>query len=156
MLTILLVVILLVLIIITIILFILLISELQINIHNIKNINYVRVKLLIFTMDLDYTRFMKTLKRLGFKNDIDLKEQINTYKTINPLMKDIAKKTIIETALFYKFFDEYSQTYKIITYYLFSSYLNSFLKSRCKKVKNYKYEVLYSNRREDLDFTFIL
>lgn len=149
------VVILLVLIIVTIILFILLISQIQINIHNIENINFVRVKLLIFKMDLDYTRFMNRLKRLGIENDIDLKEQRMLIKTINPIMKDLAKQIVITNATFYKFFDEYSKTYKIITYYLLSSYLNSLLEFNFKKLKNYKYEVLYSNNREDLDFNFI-
>ena len=145
----------LVLIIITIILFILLISELQINIHNIKNINYVKVKLLIFKMDLDYSQFMKTLKRLGFENDIDLKEQRMLIKTINPIMKDLAKQTVITNLTLYKFFDEYSKTYKVITYYLLSSYLNSLLEFNFKKLKKYNYEVLYSKTREDIDFNLI-
>lgn len=130
-------------------------SQLKLSVHNIKNINYVRVKLLIFTMDLDYTRFMKTLKKLGLENDIDLKEQIKIYKTINPIFKDIVKQTVIEKANFYKFFDEYSETYKIITYYLFSSYLNGFLEFNFKKLKDYSYEVLYSTKRDDIDFKFI-
>ena len=145
----------LVLIIVIIIILIILQSQLKLSVHNIKNINYVRVKLLIFTIDLDYTRFMKTLKRLGLENDIDLKKQINIITTINPIMKDIVKHTVIEKALFYKFFNEYSKTYKIITYYLFSSYLNSLLEFNCKKLKNYKYEVLYSKERVDIDFSFV-
>ena len=144
----------LVLIISTIIILILL-SQLKLSVHNIKNINYVRVKLLIFTIDLDYTRFMKTLKRLGFENDIDLKEKINIYKTMNPIFKDIVSQTVVEKALFYKFFNEYSETYKIITYYLFSAYLNGMLEANCKKLQNYKYEVLYSKERNDIDFTFV-
>ena len=145
----------LVLIIVIIIILIILQSQLKLSVHNIKNINDVRVKLLIFTIDLDYTRFMKTLKRLGLENDIDLKKQINIITTINPIMKDIVKHTVIEKALFYKFFNEYSKTYKIITYYLFSSYLNSLLEFNCKKLKNYKYEVLYSKERVDIDFSFV-
>ena len=148
-------VILLVLVIVILIALIILQSQLKISVHNIKNINYVRVKLLIFTIDLDYMRFMKTLKRLGFENDIDLKEQINIIKTMNPIVKDIVKQTVIEKALFYKFFNEYSKTYKIITYYLFSSYLNSLLEFNFKMLKSYKYEVLYSNERVDVDFSFV-
>ena len=148
-------VILLVLVIVILIALIILQSQLKISVHNIKNINYVRVKLLIFTIDLDYMRFMKTLKRLGFENDIDLKVQINIIKTMNPIVKDIVKQTVIEKALFYKFFNEYSKTYKIITYYLFSSYLNSLLEFNFKMLKSYKYEVLYSNERVDVDFSFV-
>ena len=144
----------LVLIIFTLVIVILL-SQLKLSVHNIKNINYVRVKLLIFTIDLDYTRFMETLKRLGFENDIDLKEKINIYKTMNPIFKDIVNQTVIEKALFYKFFSEYSETYKIITYYLFSAYLNGVLEANCKKINNYKYEVLYSTKRNDIDFSFV-
>ena len=145
----------LVFIIVTIIILVILQSQVKISVHNIKDINYVRVKILIFTIDLDYTRFMKTLKRLGIESDLGYKEQINIIKTMNPIIRDIVKQTVIEKALFYKFFDEYSKTYKIITYYLFSSYLNSILEFNCKKLKDYKYEVLYSNKRSDMDFTFI-
>ena len=145
----------LVLIIVTIITFIFLISQIQINIHNIKNINYVRVNFLVFKLDLNYTKIMKTLKRLSFENDMDLKEQRMLIKTINPIMKDLAKQTVIEEASFYKFFDEYSETYKIITYYLLSSYLNSILEFNFKKLKHYNYEVLYSKNKLDLDFNFV-
>lgn len=148
-------IILLILFIITIILILLLQSQLKLSVHNIENINYVKVTILFFTIDLDYTRFMKTIKRLGLENDIDLREQINIYKTINPIFRDIAKQTVIENANFYKFFDEYSNTYKVITFYLLSSYLNSFLEFNCKKLKNYSYDILYSNERIDMDFRFI-
>ncbi len=147
-------VILLIFFIITIILILLLQTQLKLSVHNIKNINYVRVKLLVFTIDLDYTRFMKTIKRLGIENNIDLKEQIKLFKTMNPIFKDIAKQTVIENANFYKFFDEYSETYKVITFYLLSSYLNGFLEFNCKKLKDYSYEVLYSKNRQDMDFRF--
>ena len=125
----------------------------KLSVHNIKDINYVKVRFLMFTADLDYNRFMKTLRRLGAESD--LKKQMHLYHSLNPLFKDIAKQTVIEKANFYKFFDEYSQTYKIITFYLLSSYLNSFLEFNCKKLKDYRYEVIYSNEREDMDFSFI-
>ena len=142
-------------IIIAIIIILFLLSQLKLSVHNIENINYVKVNFLIFTVDLNYSRFMKTLKRLGVRNDFDFRNQINLYITLNPLFRDIAKQTVIQRANFYKFFDEYNQTYRIITFYLLSSYLNGFLEFNCKKLKNYSYKVLYSDSREDMDFSFI-
>ena len=108
----------------------------------------------VFTVDLDYTRLINTIKRLSIENDIDLKEQIQLFKTINPIFKDMAKHTVIEKANFYKFFDEYSETYKVITFYLLSSYLNGYLEFNFKKLKDYSYEVVYSKERTDMDFRF--
>ncbi len=109
----------------------------------------------MFTVELDYSRFMNTLRRLGVQNGFDFKDKLQLYLTLNPLFKDIANQTVIQRANFYKFFDEVNQEYKIITYYLLSSYFNSFLINNCKKLKNYNYDVIYSNKREDMDFTFI-
>ena len=148
-------IILLIFLIITIILILLLQSQLKLSVHNIENINYVKVNFLVFTIDLDYTRFIKTIKRLGLESDLDLKEQIKIYQTINPIFKEIVKQTVIENANFYKFFDEYSDTYKVITFYLLSSYLNSFLEFNCKKLKDYSSQILYSNERTDMDFRFV-
>ena len=66
----------------------------------------------------------------------------------------MAKHTVIEKANFYKFFDEYSETYKVITFYLLSSYLNGYLEFNFKKIKDYSYEVVYSKERTDMDFRF--
>lgn len=142
-------------IIVTIILIIIMLSQLKLSVHNKEDINYVKVSFLMFTANLDYNRFMKTVRRLGVQNDFGFKDQIHLYQTLNPLFKDIAKQTVIEKANFYKFFDEYSQTYKVITFYLLSSYLNSFFEFNCKRLKDYSYTVVYSNEREDLDFSFI-
>ena len=131
-------------IIVTIILIIIMLSQLKLSVHNKEDINYVKVSFLMFTADLDYNRFMKTVRRLGVQNDFGFKEQIHLYQTLNPLFKDIAKQTVIEKANFYKFFDEYSQTYKVITF-----------EFNCKRLKDYSYTVVYSNERKDLDFSFI-
>lgn len=139
----------------TIITIILLLSQIRLSVHNIKNVNYVKVKFMIFTMYLDYERFIRTLKKLGIRKDITLKKQLEFYLAMNPIFKDIVNQTVIEKAKFYKFFDEYSQTYKVVTFYLLSSYLNSFLEFNCKKTKNFQSEIIYSNDREDLDFSFI-
>ena len=141
-------------IIVTIILIIIMLSQLKLSVHNKEDINYVKVSFLMFTADLDYNRFMKTVRRLGVQNDFGFKDQIHLYQTLNPLFKDIAKQTVIEKANFYKFFDEYSQTYKVITFYLLSSYLNGFLEFNFKELKDYSYEVLYSKKRTDMDFRF--
>ena len=154
MLTILLVIILLIFFIITIILILFLKSQLKLSVYNIKNTNYVKVNFLVFTIDLDYSKFITTIKRLSIESDITLKEQIQLVKTINPIFKDMAKHTVIEKAKFYKFFDEYSETYKVITFYLLSSYLNGFLEFNFKELKEYSYEVLYSKKRTDMDFRF--
>lgn len=140
---------------ITIILILILLSQLKLSVHNVEYINYVRINFLMFTVDLDYSRFMKTLKRFSVSNNLDLKSQLSLYKALNPVFMDMAKQTTIEKAKFYKFFDEYNRTYEIITSYLLSSYLNSFLQFNCKKLKNYSYDVLYSDTRADMDFTFI-
>ena len=66
----------------------------KLSVHNIKDINYVKVRFLMFTADLDYNRFMKTLRRLGAESD--LKKQMHLYHSLNPLFKDIAKQTVIE------------------------------------------------------------
>ena len=133
----------------------LLFSFIKLSVHNIKSNNYVKVKFMIFTMYLDYERFMRTLKKLGIQKDITLKKQLSFYLAINPLFRDLVNKTVIEKAKFYKFFDEFNQTYEIITFYLLSSYLNSFLEFNCKKTKEYHSEILYSNNRRDLDFSFV-
>ena len=140
--------------IITIILILFLKSQLKLSVYNIKNINYVKINFFVFTVDLDYTRFINTIKRLSIENDIDLKEQIRLFKTMNPIFKDIVKHTVIEKANFYKFFDEYSEIYQVITFYLLSSYLNGYLEFNFKELKDYSYEVLYSKNRKDMDFKF--
>ena len=130
-------------------------SQLKLSVHNKEDINYVKVSFLMFTADLDYNRFMKTVRRLGVQNDFGFKDQIHLYQTLNPIFKEIVKQTVIENANFYKFFDEYSDTYKVITFYLLSSYLNSFLEFNCKKLKDYSSQILYSNERTDMDFRFV-
>lgn len=142
-------------IIIGIIIILSLISQLQLRVYNIEQVNYVKVKYLMFTVDLDYERFIKTLKRFGVTNNLDLKSQLSLYQTLNPIFKDMVKQTVVDKAKFYKYIDDGKQTYKIITFYLLSSYLNSFLEFNCKKLKNYSYDVLYSGERGDLDFSFI-
>lgn len=140
---------------ITIIIFISLAAQIKLSIYNIEKNSYVKVNFLMFTMHLNYERFMQTIKKLGIKNNIDYKTQINFYINMNPLLKELVKKTVVEKAKFYKFFDEYSEMYKVVTFYLLSAYLNSFLENNCKKNKDFKYEVVYSKEREDLDFSFV-
>jgi hypothetical protein len=139
----------------TIIIILFLFSQVKLSVHNIKDINYVKLRFFMFTVDLDYSRFMKTLKKFSVKNNYDLQEQIKLYITLNPLFKDIAKQTVIKRANFYKYFIDYDQTYEIITYYLLSSYLNSALNFNCKRLKNYSYDVVFSNKRVDMDFDFV-
>lgn len=135
-------------------LILLLLSKIQFSVLNKENTNYVKLKFPFFTLYLDYERFMKSLKRISIKKDIGIKQQFNLYKSYNPLIKDILKHVVIDKANFYKFFNEYSQTYEIITYYLFSSYFNSFCNFNFKKIKDYSYDVIYSKERKDLDFVF--
>ena len=103
-----------------------LLSKIKISILNKESTNYVKLKFYFITLNLDYNRFIKTIKRLSLKNDVGLKEQIQNYYDFNPMIKDILKQVVIDKAHFYKFFNEFSQTYEVITFYLLSSYLNSF------------------------------
>lgn len=64
-------------IIVTIILIIIMLSQLKLSVHNKEDINYVKVSFLMFTADLDYNRFMKTVRRLGVQNDFGFKDQIH-------------------------------------------------------------------------------
>ena len=107
-------------IIIGIIIILSLISQLQLRIYNIEQVNYVKVKYLMFTVDFDYERFIKTLKRFGVTNNLDLKSQLSLYQTLNPIFKDMVKQTVVDKAKFYKYIDDCKQTYKIITFYLLS------------------------------------
>lgn len=139
--------------IITTILFLLL--NIKISIQNIKNNNFVKIKLFIFTLHLDYKKVIKKLKRINIKNDIDLKEQIQRVFTLSPLFKDITSQIVVKRAKFNKFFDDYNQIYEITTAYLLSSYFNSFLNFNCKKVTGYKYTSCITDNRSDLDFSFV-
>lgn len=129
-------------------------SKIKISILNKEAKNFVKVKFNFITLNLDYNRFIKTIKKINLINDIGLKEQIQNYSNFNPLIKDIMKQVVIDEAYFYKFFNEYSQTYEVITYYLLSSYFNCFMEFNFKKIKKYLYMVLHSNDRDDIDFIF--
>lgn len=129
--------------------------NIKISIQNYKNNNFVKIKLFIFTLDLDYIKVINSLKKIGIKNSVDFKEQFKRYLMVNPLIKGIVSEIVVETAEINKFFDNYDQTYEIITTYLLSSYFNGFLNFNFKKLKNYKCKPIYSEDRNDLDFKFI-
>ena len=64
--------------------------------------------------------------------------------------------TTVKKIVIHKYFDEYSETYQMITFYLLSSYFNSFLHSSFKSIDFFNSKILYSNERKDLDFSFVL
>ena len=153
---ILLVIILLLLTIILIFIIIISFSEISFIIYNIETTNYVKIKTLLFTIELNYEQFLASVKNIGINNDLSAFQVIKLLKNTNPFIKDIMNITTVKKAIIHKYFDEYSETYGMITFYLLSSYFNSFLSSNFKNIDLFNSQVLYSRERKDFDFSLVL
>lgn len=129
-------------------------SNIRISIYNIENTNYIRVKFLIFTLYINDDRIINIIRSFGIGDNANIRKTYKNYKNISPLAKSIMQKIIVNEAFILKFVSSYTQTYKMITLYVLSSYFKSYLTSNMRKLENYKYDLVYSKTRDDIDFSF--
>ena len=131
------------------------ISYIKISIQNIKNQNYIKINCLIFTINLDYDKFVNRIKKLGSLKDTNLKEQFKKITNANPIISDLVSQTIVKKSHIKSYVDINRDIYKMTTFYILSSYLDSYIKNKCKKVLDANYEVIKDKNRNDFDFSFI-
>lgn len=132
-----------------------LLSSIRISIYNIDEINYIRVKLLIFALYLENSRFIDIIRNFSI-TDTNFREQYKKFKKISPVATKIIEKTVVLNASINKYVYKYDQTYQIVTLYILSSYFKSYLISNMKIVKEYNCQIKYSEFRNDIDFNFDL
>lgn len=126
-------------------------SSIRISIYNIDDINYVKVKFLIFTLYLENNRIIDIIKNFSI-TDTNFREQYKKLKNMGPLATEIIGKTVAENVAINKYFYKYDQTYQIVTLYILSSYFKSYIVSNMKLLKKYNYHINYSEFRNDIDF----
>lgn len=130
-------------------------SSIRINIYNIDDINYIKVKFLIFTLYLENNRIIDIIRNFSI-TDTNFKEQYKKLKKMGPFATEIIGKTVVENVSINKYFYKYDKTYQIVTLYILSSYFKSYIVSNMKLLKEYNYNIKYSEFRNDLDFNFDL
>ena len=132
------------------------ISYIKISIQNIDSQNYVKINCLIFTTYLDYDKVVNRLKKIRITKDTNIKDQLKKITNANPIISDLVSQTIVKKSIIKSFVNTNKEIYKITTFYVLTSYFDSFIKSKCKKVLNTSYEVVDSKNRSDYDFSFII
>lgn len=132
-----------------------LLSSLRFNIYNEEETNYIRIKFLMFTLYIKNDRLINIIRNFNLDNT-NLKEQINNYKKISPVLKKIIRKIVVTNISINKYIYKYDQTYQIITLFIVSSYFKSYITNNLKLLKEYNYHIKYSEYRNDFDFNIDL
>lgn len=131
-------------------------TRIKFIIRNIKTTNYVKIKILFITIYYKYDEFLNTVKNIGINNNLKFTDVIKLLKNTNPFIKDIMNITKIDQVILIKYYDQYSENYQVITFYLLFSYINGYLNSNFKSVESFESNVIYSKDRKDLDFNIEL
>lgn len=132
-----------------------LLSSIRINIYNLDKTNYIMIKFLIFTLYLENNRIIDIIRSFDIKNK-NFKDQLNKIKKLNPIAKKVLGKMVFSNVYINKYVYKFNQTYEVITLYILSSYLKSYIVSNAKLLNHYNYKIMYGKDRNDFDFTFDL
>lgn len=139
---------------------ILLFFRIRFKVQNYNDDTQLELQFIGLKISFNYEKILNKFKELARKNTnnlIDNLRRIKNFFSLHKIYKKLLKRIVVDSVVIKKYINYQNPfyAYTTITFNLFTSYFDVWIKDNTKAVKRIEYEVESKGDREDYDFIFV-